>query len=355
MDLRDGYHLIRMKEGEEWKTAFRTRYGLYEYLVMPFGLTNAPATFQQLINDTLMQQLDISVVAYLDDILVYSKTKAEHIEHVRWVLTQLDKASLRIKPEKCEFHKEEVEFLGYRVSTSGIKMDPGKIRTIQEWPKPQNLKDVQGFLGFVNFNRRFIKDFSRKAAPLTQLAKKDVPFTWGQRQNEAFEQLKEASAKPPTLINFEPGKPLRMETDASDLAIGACIIQEFEGRWHPIAYYSRTMTGPERNYDIHDKELLAIVSALKHWRIYAEGCSDLTIFTDHKNLVAFTTTKQLNRRQVRWSEELGQYKFKIQYTPGKENGRADALSRRSDLTNDKSIKEYPSELFRVELFSEWYE
>ena len=145
--------------------------------------------------------------------------------------------------------------------------------------------------------------------------------------------------EPPTLVTFRSNEPLRMETDASDLALGACITQERDGQWHPIAYYSRKFSGPEERYDVHDKELLAIVSALEHWRVYAESCSELTIYTDHKNLVHFTTTKVLNRRQVRWSEMLGQYKFKILYTPGKDNGRADALSRRHDLAGSKTINE----------------
>ena len=146
---------------------------------------------------------------------------------------------------------------------------------------------------------------------------------------------------PPVLCTFQNGEPARIETDASDLAIGACLCQQRDGKWHPVAYYSRKMSPAEQNYDIHDKELLAVVCSLQHWRVYAESCSELTIFTDHKNLVGFTTTKELNRRQVRWSELLGQYKFKIQYTPGKDNGRADALSRRSDHMQMKDITTQP--------------
>jgi transposase InsO family protein len=337
LDMRGAYNLIRMKEGEEWKTAFRTRYGHYEYLVMPFGLTNAPATCQALVNNVLRAHLDITVVAYLDDILVYSKTLEEHVTHVREVLACLGAANLRLKPEKCEWHKEEVEFLGYIVGRHGVKMSPTKIQVVKDWKTPKTVKQIQEFLGFVNFNRRFIKDYSLKALPLTKLTRKDTPFKWDSDQDRAFETLKQACIEPPTLITFESGKPLRLETDASDLALGACITQERDGQWHPIAYYSRKFSGPEERYDVHDKELLAIVSALEHWRVYAESCSELTIYTDHKNLVHFTTTKVLNRRQVRWSEMLGQYKFKILYTPGKENGRADALSRRHDLAGEKTI------------------
>jgi transposase InsO family protein len=337
MDLRDGYHLIRIKKGEEWKTAFRTRYGHYEYTVMPFGLTNAPATFQELINNVLRAHLDIFVVAYLDDILVYSENEEDHVEHVRTVLRCLSKYNLRVKPEKCKFHKKEVDFLGYIVGVDGVRMSEEKIKVVKEWPQPKTVKEIQSFLGFLNFNRQFIKDYSKIAIPLTKLTRKDTPFEWSKEAEDAFQTLKKASIEPPCFRIFQAGQPLRFETDASDLALGGCASQLHEGKWHPIAYYSRKFSGPEERYDVHDKELLAIVACLQHWRVYAESCSELTIFTDHKNLVNFTTTKVLNRRQVRWSEMLGQYKFKIVYTPGKDNGRADALSRRHDIAGTKEI------------------
>jgi transposase InsO family protein len=337
LDLRGAYNLIRMKEGEEWKTAFRTRYGHYEYTVMPFGLTNAPATCQALINDVLREHLDIFVIAYLDDILIYSKNEKEHKDHVRTVLSLLQAHSLLVDPDKCEWHKEELEFLGHIVGKNGVKMSPTKIQVVKDWPTPKTVKEIQAFLGFVNFNRQFIQNFSKIAIPLTALTKKETPFEWTKKQDEAFETLKNACIEPPVLVAFRSGEPLRFETDASDLAIGMCAKQERDGKWHPIAYHSRKFNSAEENYDVHDKELLAIVVSLEHWRIYAESCSELIIFSDHKNLVNFTTTKTLNRRQVRWSEQLGQYKFKIVYTPGKDNGRADALSRRSDIAGTKEI------------------
>jgi len=336
LDLRDGYHLIRMKEGEEWKTAFRCRYGHYEYTVMPFGLTNAPAVFQALVNNVLRDCLDVYVVAYLDDILIYSQTLGEHEKHVADVLQRLLDHDLQVKPKKCEFHKEEVEFLGHIVGRNGIRMSDTKIKTVIEWEAPKTVKDVQSFLGFINFNRQFIKDFSKKALPLSKLTRKDTGWKWDSDQKRAFEELKEACIQEPVLIAFTSGKPLRFETDASDLALGAVMLQEKDAKWHPVGYHSRKFSSAEENYDVHDKELLAIVDALSHWRIYAESCSELTIFSDHKNLVNFTTTKKLGRRQVRWSQELGQHKFKIVYTPGKDNGRADALSRRHDVMGKKT-------------------
>ena len=296
LDLRGAYNLIRIKEGEEWKTAFRTRYGHYKYLVMPFGLTNAPATCQALINNVIRAHLDRSAIAYLDDILIYSESTEEHVSHVQEVLGCLSQAGLLLKPEKCEFHRRSVEFLGFVVSTKGISMSPEKIKAIAEWPTPHDVKEVQSFLGFANFNRKFIEGYSKKALPLTDITKKDIGFTWGQDQQKAFDTLKKACADPPVLCTFQANEPARIETDASDLAIGACLCQIKDQKWHPVAYYSRKMSAAEQNYNIHDKELLAVVCALQNWRVYAESCSDLTIFTDHKNLLNFTTTKELNRR-----------------------------------------------------------
>jgi hypothetical protein len=176
LDIRGAYNLVRMAEGEEWKTAFRTRYGLFESLVMPFGLTNAPASFQHFINDVLRPYLDVFVTAYLDDILIYSDNLNDHRNHVLKVLEALSKAGLHLKPEKCECHQQEVKYLGFIISTSGTKMDPAKVATIQEWPEPRNVKDVQSFLGFANFYRRFIKGYSAIVAPMTLLTRKNTPF-----------------------------------------------------------------------------------------------------------------------------------------------------------------------------------
>ena len=331
IDVRDAFFMIRMKEGHEWKTAFRTRNGLYEFLVMPMGLTNAPATCQRMINDVLRDLLDVTVIAYIDDIVIFTKgSREQHAKDVCAVLERLSKTSFRTAPEKCEFFKKEIEFLGFLIGTDGIKIDPNKTISIKEWPQPKTVKDVQAFLGLANYNRKFVKDYSKLATPLTNLTRKDTGFKWDLDQKRAFERLKAACCEAPTLVMFDSTKPIQVETDASDLAIGACLTQESDGTRHPIAYFSRKMTPAEQNYEIYDKELLAIVAALRHWRVYCEGATELKIYSDHKNLTYFTTTKELTRRQARWSELLGQYKFEIIYTPGKENGRADALSRRSD-------------------------
>jgi RNase H-like domain found in reverse transcriptase/Reverse transcriptase (RNA-dependent DNA polymerase)/Integrase zinc binding domain len=336
LDIRDAYYRIRMKQGEEWKTAFRTRFGLYEYQVMPFGLTNAPASFQNLINDTLREHLDDFVVAYLDDVMVFSKTYEEHVRHVRIVLKLLKQKNLPVKLSKCEFHKNSISFLGYIVSNEGLRPDPQKIKAVEEWPTPENVKDVQAFLGLTNYYRKFVWDYSKVAKPLTDLTKKDVPFLWEKNCRKAFDGLKDALTHTGVIAMFDPEKEAILETDASDYAIAACLAQlGKDGKRHPVAYFSRKMTGPECNYDIHDKELLAVVEAFKHWRVYLEGAKyPVQVYTDHKNLLYWTTTKDLNRRQVRWSEVLASYDFKINHVRGTENACADALSRRRDYVQD---------------------
>ena len=237
LDLRGAYNLIRMKEGEEWKTAFRTRYGHYEYTVMPFGLTNAPATCQALINNVLRAHLDEYVIAYLDDILVYSDNPQQHRQHVKETLRCLAAAGLRLKPEKCSFHQTKVEFLGFIISTEGVEIDPKKGQSIREWPVPTDVKGVQSFLGTANFNRRFIKGYSEITAPLSALTKKDNTWDWTRECQQAFDKLKQKLTSPELLIAFRNNEPARMETDASDRAIGACLLQQREGKWRPVAYH----------------------------------------------------------------------------------------------------------------------
>ncbi|TMD69294.1 MAG: DDE-type integrase/transposase/recombinase [Chloroflexi bacterium] len=331
-DLQGAYNLIRMKEGEEWKTAFRTRYGHYEYCVMPFGLTNAPASFQSLINNALREYLDKICVVYLDDILIYSKTKKEHKRHVKLILQALKRWNLKIDLDKSQFHKEEVEFLGHIIGVNGIRIDPRKVKAILEWPQPKTLSELQQFLGLANYYRRFIKHYSKRAAPLHRYTNKGVPFIWNEEAEEAFQLLKKAFTEAPVLMIFDPEKEIYMGTDASDYASGAHISQkDDQGKLHPVAFMSRKFSPAELNYQIYDKELLAIVVACEEWRVYLEGAKfPITVYTDHENLVYFTTTKKLNRRQVRWWETLSSLDLKILHRPGRENTQADALSHRPD-------------------------
>ncbi|KAF4482546.1 Transposon Tf2-9 polyprotein [Colletotrichum fructicola Nara gc5] len=332
LDLKGAYNLIRMKQGEEWKTAFRTRKGHFEYLVMPFGLTNAPATFQNMINQVLRKYVDICVVVYLDDILIFSPTLEKHKEEVHHVLQALQEAKLLVEPEKSEFHTQKVEYLGFTITPGKVCMSENKVKAIKEWPVPNNLKEVQGFLGFVNFYRKFIKDYGKINTALTSLSRKDTPFTWEEPQQTAFQKIKDLIASEPVLIIPDPTKQFEVEPDASDYAIGAQLSQrDSEGRLHPCAFFSRKLHGPELNYQIHDKELMAIIEAFKEWRPELSGTThEVLVYSDHKNLSHFTTSKVLNKRQIRWSEFLSEFNFRIIHRKGSDNGRADALSRRPD-------------------------
>ena len=342
IDLPGAFNLIRMKEGEEWKTAFRCLGELYEYTVMPFGLTNAPATFQAAINGVLREHLGKTCVVYIDDVLIFSDTEEQHVKDVQAVMSKLQNEGFKLEARKCQFHKKEVKFLGNLVSGQGLRMDPAKVEAVKNWPKPETVKGVQAFLGFANFQRRYIKDFSEILAPLSGLTKKDTPFEWTTDCQQAFDRVKKAITSAPVLRLFDHSKPAIIETDASDKAIGAVLLQEDEqGRMHPVAFYSRKLTAPELNYDIHDKELLAIVVALEEWEHYLQGATHETlILTDHKNLALFTTTKTLNRRQIRWYEQIASYNFVIRYRKGSENGRADALSRREDYMSALENKDH---------------
>jgi transposase InsO family protein len=335
LDIRGAYNLVRMAEGEEWKTAFRTRYGLFESLVMPFGLTNAPSDFQALINNVLRAYLDDFCSAYIDDIIIYSNTLKEHREQVYKVLKALSDAGLHLKPEKCQFHKQEVKYLGFIITTNGIRMDPSKVSCVLGWETPKNITDVQCFLGFANFYRRFIKDYSAVVTPLTGMTRKEggkyLPFVWGPEQQTAFDHLKYAFTTAPILRHFDYDREIVVETDASDY-VSAGILSQYDDEdiLHPVAFYSKKHSPAECNYEIYDKELLAIVRAFEEWRPHLEGSSHpIQVLSDHKNLEYFMTTKLLNRRQARWSEFLSRFDFKIVYRPGKAGGKPDALTRRS--------------------------
>jgi len=337
LDLKNGFNLIRIRKGDEWKTAFRTRYRLFEFQVMPFDLTNAPSTFQDMMNHVLSDLLDIGVIAYMDDILIYAKNEGEHDRLVKEVLKRLQQNGLAISPEKCVWKTREVEFLGYVIGANGIKMSKEKVEAILSWKKPISMTEVQTFLGFANFYRRFIKDYSKIARPLTELTKKTEKWLCNQEAEAAFAELKRRFTTAPILAHFDPTKPVIVETDASDFGIAAVLSQRAEeNQLHPVAFHSRKFQPAEINYEIHDKELLAIVDAFKHWRCNCEGAThQIQVFSDHQNLEYFTTTKVLNRRQAGWAQELAGVDFRIYYRPGTQNGKPDALSRRSEYRPEK--------------------
>jgi hypothetical protein len=328
IDLRHAYHLVRIAEGDEWKTAFRTRYGSFEWQVMPFGLTNAPAAFQWFMNTIFADLLDVTVICYLDDILVYSEDPVDHTEHVREVLRRLRKHGLYARADKCEFGVESVEYLGFFMSPDGLTMDSKKVQAISDWPTPRKVKDVQSFLGFANFYRRFIHNYSDITIPLTRLTRKTTPFVWSSACESAFTRLKTAFTRAPILVHWQPDHHLVVETDASDYAAAAVLSMHCDdGELRPVAFMSRSFKGAELNYDVHDKELLAIYDAFRGWRHYLEGTPEtIDVVTDHKNLEYFSTTKILTRRQARWSEYLSAFNMVVCFRPGKLGGKPDATS-----------------------------
>lgn len=338
IDLRSGYHQIRIAEGDEAKTAFRTRYGHFEFLVLPFGLTNAPGTFMHLMHETFRQHLDNFVLVFLDDILIFSKTLEEHEQHVKQVLDTLRKEKLFAKESKCEFFKTEVEFLGHLVGRDGVRMMEDKVKAIGEWPTPAKVGDVRAFLGTAGYYRKFIRDFSSIAAPLSNLTKEDTKFEWGPSQAAAFRSLKQAIAKEPTLVLPNPELPFVVHTDASGFATGAVLSQDQGKGLQPIAFLSKKMLPAETRYPVHEQELLAIIHALSSWRHYLSGTKfSVVIKTDHKSLQHFKTQPQLSARQTRWLDLLANFDFTIEYIEGKTNVVADGLSRRSDHQQHVSV------------------
>jgi hypothetical protein len=256
LDLRNAYHLVRIRQGDEWKTAFNTPSGHYEYQVMPFGLTNVPAVFQALINDVLRDMINHFVFVYLDDILIFSKSRHEHCQHVRQVLQRLLKNHLYVKPEKCEFHVTDVAFPGFIIKQGQVLMDSKKTQAVRDWPVPKTVKEVQQFLGFANFYRRFIRGFSSVAAPISALTKKEAaPFGWTPDADQAFRRLKERFSSAPILTVPNPSLPFIVEVDASSVGIGAVLSQRSsDGKVHPCAFLSHRLSSMETRYDVGGSE-----------------------------------------------------------------------------------------------------
>ena len=296
---------------------------------MPFGLTNTPAAFQRFVNTIFANMLDVCVVMYLDNILIYSEDMESHQKHVREVLRRLWLHKLFAKPEKCKFHLDSVEYLGYRLSPEGLMMSPDKITTIADWLEPCKVKDIQSFLGFANFYCRFIFNYSNIMVPLTRLTQKDAPWNFSEECHRSFNALKHAFTTMPILTHFILDTPITVETDALDYAVASILsITCADGELRPVAFYSQTLTAPELNYDTHDKELLAIFEAFWTWRHYLEGsATPVDVVTDHKNLEYFSTSKVLTRWQARWSEFLSSFNLVIRFRPRKLGAKPDALTR----------------------------
>ncbi|GJR42680.1 putative reverse transcriptase domain-containing protein [Tanacetum coccineum] len=321
IDLRSGYHQLRVREEDIPKTAFRTRYGHYEFQVMPFGLTNAPAVFMDLMNRVCKPYLDKFIIVFIDDILIYSKNKQEHEEHLKLILELLKKEELYAKFSKCEFWIPKVQFLGHVIDSEGIHVDPAKIESIKDWASPKSPTEIRQFLGLAGYYRRFIEGFSKIAKPMTKLTQKKVKFEWGDKQEAAFQLLKQKLCSAPILALPEGSEDFIAYCDASKKGLGTVLMQ----REKVIAYASRQLKIHEKNYTTHDLELGAVVFALKIWRHYLYG-TKCTVFTDHKSLQHILNQKELNMRQRRWLELLSDYDYEIRYHLGKANVVANALS-----------------------------
>ena len=346
LDLKNGYNLIRIKPGDEWKTAFKTKLGLYEYTVMPFGLMNAPSSFQEMM-DEILRDLDHHTVWYIDDILIYTKgDESEHKKAVEQVLKKLLDHDLAVNLAKSEFHVQEINFLGYLLGDNTLRMEPGKIEAIQHWEAPTRKKEVQAFLGFANYYRRFIQNYASRVRPLTELTKgptgtgtksisAKVPFSWGQQQQEAFDDLKAAFQEAPVLVQFDRNRPTLIETDASNQAISGILSQGYPTSldsdklvWKLVNCHAKTLSEQQRNWPIHDKELWAIVSSLTKWRSWLSGLH-VEVHTDHQGLQYFQTKQKLNARQARWQQDLAEFSYIIRYKPVATMVKADALSRKT--------------------------
>ena len=339
MDLRAGYNNVRIKEGDEWKAAFivpGTNHGpprLFEPTVMFFGLCNSPSTFQRMMNTIFADMMQEGwIVIYMDDILIFSADLEEHRKRTRRVIERLKEHDLYLKPEKCYFDVPEVEFLGLIIRHNEIAMDPVKIDGVVGWKPPTCLKDVRSFLGFANFYRRFIPHFSDRARPLVDLTKKDVRWHWDDEQQKAFDDLKAEFVKAPVLKMPEEDKPFALETDASKFATGGVLRQQDNnGDWHPCGYISQSLNPAERNYEIYDRELLAIIRGLETWKHLLMGAAHpVQILCDHKNLGYWRTAQKLNRRQARWALFLSEFDYELIHVPGSKMVQSDALSRRPD-------------------------
>src|SRR6266536_431634 len=292
------------------------------------------------MNNVLFDYLDDFCTAYLDDILIYSDNELEHEHHVRKVLERLRNAGLQIDLKKCEFHVTRTKYLGFIISIDGIEVDPDKITIVRDWKAPTTIKGVQSFLGFCNFYRRFIRNYGIIARPIVNLTRTGVKFIWTQACQDSFLKLKAMLTSAPILQHYSEDLETRIETDASDSVVAGVLSQKHREHWLPVAFFSKTMNPAKCNYQIHDKEILAIVKSLEEWRPELQRKQDrFEIYTDHKSLEYFMTTKQLTARQARWAEALSEYYFIITYRPGKDNVQADALTRRSDdVANQDQLK-----------------
>ena len=327
IDFTSGYYQVPLKESAIEKTAFVTPDGHYEWLVMGMGLTNAPATFQRLMYKVLGNLLWKNAMAYMDDVVIFSPTYEQHLKDVEAVLQKIQAAGLKIKPPKCSFAKTEVQYLGFIISAEGVMCDPVNTDKVKAFRTPANRRDVRSFLGLTSYYRRFISQYANLAKPLYELTKDDVQFKWTDKEQRAFETLRERLITPPVLAYPDMSKDFIVATDASGVGLGAVLKQKDEqGKERVIAYASRILNKAERNYSTTERECLALKFATTIFRPYLYG-TRFTVITDHQSLVYLKSMKNLNGRLARWKLHLLDFEFDIVYKKGKLNTDADTMSR----------------------------
>lgn len=357
VDIIQAFHKIRIKEGHKQKTAFQTRYRLFKQLITPFGLYNAPTTFQRYINSILHNLLDEYYSAYIDNILIYtSGTRNQHIKTIQEVFQQLAENGLHLDPDKYKFAQKKVKYLGFIIVAGiGVMPDPKKIHTISEQEAPTSVKGVRSFLGFANFYRIFIKDYSTKATPLTALTRKGMPFQQTKEHQGAFNRLKEAFIQAPVLTQWDPDKKTFLEANCSGQGLGGVLSHEINGQLKPIAFHSRKLTAAKHNYQIANKEILAIMDYLHQQHTKLKSIDRFTILSDHKNLEHFITKQQLSERQARYTELLADFPFNLVYRPGKEASVPNALSQRDQDQMTPTDKEARTvQMIPEDTLSHWH-
>ncbi|GFV02365.1 retrovirus-related Pol polyprotein from transposon 297 [Trichonephila clavipes] len=327
LDLKSGYWQVEIHPEDREKTAFTSGQGLWQFKVMPFGLCNAPATFERLMETMLKGLTFEACLIYLDDVIIGGRTFEEHLQNIRKVLSKLRDANLKLNPSKCKFFQKEVNYLGHIISAKGVRTDPEKVSAVKNWKRPENLRELRSFLGLCTYYRKFVKGFSNIARPLHKLTESKQKFQWTKECEDSFLQLKEALTSSPILIYPQPDKSFILDTDASNESVGAVLSQEIDSQERVVAYWSKCLSKPERNYCVTRKELLAIVKTIEHIHHYLYGQKFL-LRTDHASLTWLMNFRNTEGQVARWIQRLNEYYFDIRHRKGSSHGNADALSRR---------------------------